>query len=115
MKKYTLEIAIEICKEIEQKLVPLGYHSALGGSCLYRGESQKDIDIIIYPHDVKKQKPPVYIIRELGMNTKTYQSQGQGLIGNITPSTTDKIVFVCYGRFESAGEDDVRIDLFFLV
>ena len=115
MKEYTLEKAVKVCREIEEKLVPLGYHCALGGSCLYRGTSEKDIDIIIYPHDVKKQKPPVDIIGELGMTTQTYQSQGQGLIGNVTPSTTDKIVFVCFGRFESAGEDDVRIDLFFLV
>lgn len=49
--KYTRELGIEICEKLEAELVPLGLHVALSGSLLYRGESNNDIDIIIYPHD----------------------------------------------------------------
>ena len=109
MEYYTLEKAIIMCHEIEKKLIPLGYHCALGGSCLHVGISKKDIDIIIYPHNVKEQKTPLDIINKLGLKTYTYQTQGAGLIDSITPSTTDKIVFVC------ENEDGARLDLFFLV
>lgn len=32
----------------------MGWHVALGGSCLYAGESSNDIDVVVYRH-----KPPV--------------------------------------------------------
>ena len=28
----------------------MGYHVALGGSVMYNGESNKDLDVIVYPH-----------------------------------------------------------------
>lgn len=109
--KYTLEIAVDICREIEAKLVPLGYHCALGGSCLYRGNSEKDVDIIIYPHDIKVQKPPLEIINEIEAFTNMYPSQGYYLAKDIRPSTTDKLVFVSSYLYKG---EEVRLDLFFL-
>ncbi len=47
---FVLLDGVVICQELEPKLAEIGYHLALAGSLLYRGESTKDIDILIYPH-----------------------------------------------------------------
>jgi len=46
-----LEDGIRICRLIEQAIVPVRYHCALGGSLMYRGHSEKDVDVIIYPRN----------------------------------------------------------------
>lgn len=47
----TLDLALTAIRELEPKLAEIGYHSALTGGVLYRGSSEKDIDVVIYPHD----------------------------------------------------------------
>ena len=49
--KYTTSQAVQICTELEPFLAEKGYHAAIGGSLAYRGTSNKDIDIILYPHN----------------------------------------------------------------
>lgn len=49
--RITIETAISCVRELEPKLVEIGCHAALTGGCLYRGGSNKDVDVIIYPHD----------------------------------------------------------------
>lgn len=49
----TLEGAIRIARAIEQIIEEYGAHCALTGGCLYTGHSNKDVDIMIYPHKVK--------------------------------------------------------------
>lgn len=39
---------VAVARKIEDVVVPLGYHVALGGSTLYAGESNKDLDIFLY-------------------------------------------------------------------
>lgn len=56
--------AIELLKELEPNLAAVGFHCALAGSVLYRGTSEKDLDVIIYPHTYKKQSPPDNSIAE---------------------------------------------------
>jgi len=53
----TLEQALTIARAAETALEPLGYHVGLTGGCLYRGGSDKDIDLIVYPHDPQAVKP----------------------------------------------------------
>jgi hypothetical protein len=53
--KYTLQDAFAIVQSIEPALAGIGYHAAIGGSLAYRGSSDKDIDIIIYPHEPIEQ------------------------------------------------------------
>lgn len=43
--------AINIANKFQELLEPLGVHIALGGSCLHRGGSYKDIDLIVLPHN----------------------------------------------------------------
>ena len=47
---WTLESGIKIARKIELVCIPLGFHCAIGGSVLHKGESKKDLDIFIYPH-----------------------------------------------------------------
>jgi hypothetical protein len=37
----------------------MGYHVALGGSVMYSGESNKDLDVVIYPHKRVDQDRPL--------------------------------------------------------
>lgn len=96
----TLTDAVEFCREIEPTLARIGYHCGLTGSCLYKGESSKDMDIIIYPHNVNATKPESEIMDALGVNgvTKAF---------NEPASTADKLVWV--GRTKNT-----RVDFFFL-
>jgi hypothetical protein len=48
--KYTERKVINIVKEMEPIMAEHGFHLAAGGSCIYRGGSNKDMDIIVYPH-----------------------------------------------------------------
>jgi hypothetical protein len=51
--QWTLEEGVLLCRLVEQTVIPAGYHCALGGGVLHRGESDKDLDIFIYPHSQK--------------------------------------------------------------
>lgn len=43
--------ALQIAWRFEKTAYPLNaFHFALGGSILYKGYSEKDIDLIVYPH-----------------------------------------------------------------
>lgn len=96
----TLNDAVVFCRDIEPTLKELGYHCGITGSCLYAGESAKDMDIIIYPHDVKIKKPAHLILDALGKHgvQKSYDEPA---------STDDKEVWV--------GKSGIgRVDFFFL-
>jgi hypothetical protein len=99
--------AIDICNEIEAKLAPIGYHCGLTGSTLYRGYSEKDIDIIIYPHQVSSELPMQVVLDAIGAQTDMYPSTSNYEPSKIVPSTTDKLVVV-------SDYNGIRIDFFFL-
>lgn len=48
------EDAVELLSKFEAFLAKQGYHCALGGSVLYRGNSEKDLDVIVYPHHTRE-------------------------------------------------------------
>lgn len=48
-KSWTLEQAVSFCQELRARVEPIGFSVGLTGSCLYRGTSRKDIDVILYP------------------------------------------------------------------
>jgi predicted nucleotidyltransferase len=105
--KISLEKAIEIVREIEQNLSPFGYHCGLTGSTLYKGESEKDIDIIVYPHQVSETIPLNSVVEASGVESSMYSTNGHLKPKEISPSTTDKLVVV--GTYKG-----YRIDLFIL-
>lgn len=54
----TIEQALPVIRDIEAKLIPHGAHCALGGSVLHRGESEKDLDIFVYPRNCERPQTP---------------------------------------------------------
>lgn len=62
---WTLQEARILCEQVESVLGPLGAHVALGGSCLYRGSSEKDADLFIYPHKTTETPKEAHVIGAL--------------------------------------------------
>lgn len=54
LKPWTLDEGVDFVRSLELRLAPT-WHVALGGSVLMRGESRKDIDLIIYPHNASDE------------------------------------------------------------
>jgi hypothetical protein len=54
----TLEDAVQIAREVQEAVQSCGFHVALGGGCLHRGRSTKDVDLVLFPH-----KKPVRMLR----------------------------------------------------
>lgn len=50
---WSLIDGIDLIRQVEQIVIPLGYHAALAGSVLMKGGSDKDLDIILYKHNKK--------------------------------------------------------------
>jgi hypothetical protein len=46
---WTLQEALAILAKLEPELKKMNAHCGLTGSVMYRGDSKKDLDIIIYP------------------------------------------------------------------
>ena len=106
-KILTTADAVNICREIEPILAGIGYHCGLTGSTLYKGKSTKDIDIIIYPHQISKQLPMNEILEKIGATTNMYGTQGKKIPTKIKPSCTDKVIAV-------SNYKGLRVDFFFL-
>jgi hypothetical protein len=50
LTQWQLTEGVEFARHVEREAIQHGYHVALGGSVLHRGESDKDVDLIVYPH-----------------------------------------------------------------
>lgn len=67
---WTLDRGLALLRGLEAELSAVGYHCALAGSVMYRGQSAKDLDVVIYPHktqladDVELQR----VLEEFGFN-----------------------------------------------
>jgi hypothetical protein len=48
-----IEDALLLIRELEPAFAAEGYHLGLTGSVLYKGESEKDLDLIAYAHDAR--------------------------------------------------------------
>ena len=101
----TLEQAIEIARVVEKQLLLFNYnnaHCALGGSCLHKGRSDKDVDIIVYPH---KSEYPYSIDKMIELLTlagfNTFQERDHAAYGD------GKTVYLAY-------YNGTRVDFFFL-
>lgn len=70
-KVFYLADAIKIAAEFEPIFAKLGMHLAVGGSCMYKGHSAKDMDIFIYPHNrdvVMKRWKILELLKSYGFN-----------------------------------------------
>ena len=98
---FSLQDGVNLCRLIEPTLAGLGYHCALHGSTLYKGESEKDIDVIIYPHHVNVRKPHWEIF------TALREAHGISPSFENPHSKADKEIWPC-------SVEGHRIDFFFL-
>ena len=103
MTIWTIEQACDFCTNLHNYLVTFGYDVGLAGGILLRGESNKDIDIIIYPlkkissdFNAMYQSLPNFGLKfvRLPNNNFGYQDDGK--------------------RVEIWDFQDKRVDLFFL-
>ena len=104
---WLLEDGITFSRNLEKRIAPLGYHCGITGSTLYKGLSFKDLDIIIYPHDVTKvdaeTRKKVEEMLIMDFDTEIHKIDRLKY-----PDTKD----VYYGYF--GGQNGKRVDFFFL-
>ncbi len=48
---WTLETGLKLVRALDNQAMDFGFHLALGGSVLRKGESTKDIDLYLLPYD----------------------------------------------------------------
>lgn len=63
--KWTRRGAYTLLNKLESYLAPNGYHVGMTGSVLLEGESSKDLDVLLYPHNTLNQLPPSTLHRVL--------------------------------------------------
>lgn len=102
---WTLTEALDYIRNFEYMIRPLGLHCGLTGSVLYVGHSTKDLDIIVYPRELKNFDGWEIIrpkLENIIRPNKTYQCN------DLAESYRDgKIVDVMY-------VGNKRIDIFYL-
>lgn len=99
----TTEEGLSICRMIETLIKPLRAHCALTGSLLYRGDSEKDANVIIYSHDaVNDPYDKQEILNALSpiLQQPPYQTSANYF-------NKDVVIL------EIAGTEPTRVDLFF--
>jgi hypothetical protein len=100
--KYRLEDGHNVCIKIELQLSKIGLHAAIGGSLAYRGDSNKDIDIILYPHNRKvlvDQYQVADLLAENGYKAVRFDAEPSTCVPDVLPTEDAK------GR---------RVDFFFM-
>lgn len=101
--EWTLAQGVEFCRSLQTFLRPLGFGVALTGGVLLKGDSDKDLDLIVYPF--KKQTTNYERLRErlleFGLSFVRLPNHGLGY----PDDGKDVQVWQYQGK---------RIDLFFL-
>lgn len=101
---YTTADSLQIAQQLEPVFASeMNMHIAIGGSCVYRGNSTKDIDIFIYPHnhEVVINRPTIVAkLKQLGFLSAKMESGEYTQVPNVYVSKCEKT-----GR---------RVDFFFL-
>jgi len=103
--KIELEDAIPFARWLEQQLIPRHAHCALAGSVLHAGSSEKDLDIIVYPHSKSGMLTPEQLIDVLKEIFPT------GFLHTDTSYPHDRYVF----RVNGYGPGKWRIECFVLL
>ncbi len=100
---WTLEQGLELIRSIEPKLREIDWYSGLTGGVLYKGESSKDLDIIVSP---------------LSYSKKTMQDVRQVLLTNGLKMKVEMGLVMEYhgnkNRVEVYTYVDKRVDVFFM-
>ena len=108
---WTREEAIWVVERLEPLLAEVGAHCALSGSVMYRGTSDKDLDLIIYPHankplDVQENSPVSNVLQKFFKCDKLNDATAGN--GYDKGDDTSRLILYCW---TPKGK---RVDFFFL-
>lgn len=101
---WTLEQGLELARNLESLAIECGFHVAIGGGVMLRGESMKDLDLFFYPHRKISAKP---VLAVLIFKLKQFGFKGIKAIGTSVTLDDQKDVRFSY-------LNDKRVDLFFV-
>lgn len=101
---YNTSDAVNLCIRLEPIVSEHGYHLAIGGSLAYRGTSNKDIDILIYPHESGAECARSYLISLLKSHGFTELESESELPATAIPDV-----------WKSVTTNGKRVDFFFMV
>lgn len=107
---WTLKESLYLIPKFEAIAKILGYHVALGGSVMYNGESNKDLDIIVYTHrknEVNRLTPEQLV--QAFLYNKLIISSG---LPACSPWSREQPDFRTV--ISGATKDDKRIDFLFI-
>lgn len=104
--KYNLNRLVNLARILEEKLIPFGVHVAIGGSCLHKGESNKDMDVFIYPHNDED------ILDLFDVVFNEIEKLGFIAVNNSHDST--RVFSVHPTKFEEEDGSVSKIDFFFM-
>lgn len=106
---WALEGALAFVRSLDKAVRGAGYSVALGGSVLLRGESRKDLDLIVFPLSTAKQDlgalKKVLIAQGLTLQTPRYE---------VTARWVRDVGSEDAKRVEVWDYDGRRVDLLFL-
>lgn len=111
MSLWLFEESLPLLRALEKDLAAVGWHLALAGSVLFKGESSKDLDVILYPHNtsttgILDQERARDVLREHGF--KLFRTQEEiSAYWKALGSTDEKHV-------EAWGSKGARLDVFFM-
>jgi hypothetical protein len=106
LKPWNLDAGLKVVRELEALLSPLGWHVALAGSVLHQGESNDDLDVILYRH--KTLLPctaPNQLVKLLVDNHYFHRA----IFRDHRKQMDSKLVWSCY----TPGSPEGRVDLIF--
>lgn len=100
-KEWSLREALVLCHELETQLLLHNAHVGLTGSILFKGHSDDDLDIIVYPSKTTK---PFSVHEILGVVSRL--GFGNFKHGKCYEKDDNKLVISCYRAVQ-------KLDLFF--
>lgn len=102
MAAWTLIDGVALARELEPVVGKAGYHVAIGGSTLHAGESDKDVDLIVYPRKTNECGGLADVISTIeSAGFVDFEERPHEYVGDA------KVVF-------KAERDGKRVDFFFL-
>lgn len=99
--QWTVSDALPLFRLIEPVAVKHGFHAALGGSLCYLGWSNKDMDVIVYPHDFTQAE--MQVATEVQKNQSAPDFMGD--LEKAVPGLTDLGSASNFTQHESVGPD----------
>ena len=63
---WTLEDGLDMARQLRRVAAGYGWHVAIGGGVVHRGWSNKDLDLVMFPHDSTRETFNTRMIGDIG-------------------------------------------------